>query len=66
MCGVRPFKWTIAHCPTCPTGRAAAEITIFIIWLHDKEEPIDKELQIKESSDSMDQNPRIIKMEEKN
>ena len=50
--------------PTLDKSKEVIKILLEII--REKEEPIDEELQIKESSDSMDQNPRIIKMEEKN
>ena len=50
---------------TSTLDKSKEVIKILLEIIHDKEEPIGEELQIKESSDSMDQNPRIIKMEEK-
>ena len=46
--------------PTLDKSKEVIKILLEII--HDKEEPTDKELQIKESNDSMDQ---IIETEEK-
>ena len=50
--------------PTLDESKEVIKILIEII--HDKEEPIDKELQIMESNDSIDQNPTNIEREEKN
>ena len=50
--------------PTLDESKEVIKILIEIF--HDKEEPIDKELQIMESNDSIDQNPTNIEREEKN
>ena len=49
--------------PTLDKSKEVIKILLEII--QDKEEPTDKELQIKESNDSMDQNPTIIETEGK-
>ena len=49
--------------PTLDESKEVIKILIEIF--HDKEEPIDKELQIMESNVNIDQNPTIIKTEEK-
>ena len=49
--------------PTLEKSKEVIRILLEII--HEEEKPIDKELQIKESNGSMDQNPTIIATEEK-
>ena len=51
--------------PTLDKSKEVIKILLELI-IHDKEEPIDKELQIMESNDSIDQNPTNIEREEKN
>ena len=50
---------------TSTLNKSKEVIKIFLGIIRDKEEPIDEELQIIESNDSMDQNPAIIGTEEK-
>ena len=50
---------------TSTLNKSKEVIKILLGIIRDKEEPIDEELQIIESNDSMDQNPAIIGTEEK-
>ena len=50
---------------TSTLDKSKEVIKILLEIIHDKEEPIDKDLQIKESNDNMDQNPTNIEREEK-
>ena len=50
---------------TSTLDKSKEVIKILLEIIHDKEDPIDEELQIKESNDCMDQNPTTIATEEK-